>query len=136
MNIMSFFYIWGVGYQNRVKRLCVYCIYICICVYMYLYIYIYIGGLMEYISKKVAAYGQCVLVFYKSSKSNKKRDAFKTHIQQAYKKEKLVNFHYSAYLLNLFMRSTFISIYWFFLSRLPIQQFFFTSTTCIHFSFS
>ena len=29
---------------------------------MYLYKYIYIGGLMEYISKKVAAYGQFVLV--------------------------------------------------------------------------
>ena len=39
------------------------CIYICICVYMYLYKYIYIGGLMGYISKKVAAYGQFVLVF-------------------------------------------------------------------------
>ena len=32
--------------------------------YLYKYIYnIYIGGLMEYISKKVAAYGQFVLVF-------------------------------------------------------------------------
>ena len=30
---------------------------------MYLYKYIFIGGLMEYISKKVAAYGQFVLVF-------------------------------------------------------------------------
>ena len=30
---------------------------------MYLYKYIYIGGLLEYISKKVAAYGQFVLVF-------------------------------------------------------------------------
>ena len=30
--------------------------------YLYKYIYIYIGGLMEYISKKVAAYGQFVLV--------------------------------------------------------------------------
>ena len=30
---------------------------------MYLYKYIYIGGLMGYISKKVAAYGQFVLVF-------------------------------------------------------------------------
>ena len=28
---------------------------------MYLYIYIYIGGLMEQISEKVAAYGQFVL---------------------------------------------------------------------------
>ena len=33
-------------------------------VYMYLYKYIYIGGLMGYISKKVAAYGQFVLVLY------------------------------------------------------------------------
>ena len=33
--------------------------YICI----YINIYIYIGGLMEYISKKVAAYGQFVLVY-------------------------------------------------------------------------
>ena len=34
-------------------------VYVCICIY----IYIYIGGLMEYISQKVAAYGQFVLVF-------------------------------------------------------------------------
>ena len=32
---------------------------------MYLYKYIYIGGLMEYISKKVAAYGQFLLVLIK-----------------------------------------------------------------------
>ena len=35
--------------------------YICI----YINIYIDIGGLMEYISKKVAAYGQFALVFIK-----------------------------------------------------------------------
>ena len=29
---------------------------------MFTYIYIYIGGLMDYISQKVAAYGQFVLV--------------------------------------------------------------------------
>ena len=30
---------------------------------MHIYIYIYIGGLMDYISQKIAAYGQFVLVF-------------------------------------------------------------------------
>ena len=38
------------------------CIYICICVYMYIYIFYIYGGLIEYISQKVAAYGQFVLV--------------------------------------------------------------------------
>ena len=33
------------------------------CIYVF-NIYIYIGGLMEYISQKVAAYGQFVLVFF------------------------------------------------------------------------
>ena len=34
------------------------------CIYVYIYIYYtYIGGLIEYISQKVAAYGQFVLVF-------------------------------------------------------------------------
>ena len=32
------------------------------CIYVYIYIYIFVGGLMEYISQKVAAYGQFVLV--------------------------------------------------------------------------
>ena len=33
------------------------------CIYVYIYIYYtYIGGLIEYISQKVAAYGQFVLV--------------------------------------------------------------------------
>ena len=31
-------------------------------IYVYMYLYIYIGGLMEYISQKNAAYGQFVLV--------------------------------------------------------------------------
>ena len=37
-------------------------VYVYICIYIN--IYIYIGGLIEYISKKVAAYGQFVLVLY------------------------------------------------------------------------
>ena len=43
-------------------------VYIFVYVYIYIYIYIYIiyiiSGLMEYISQKVAAYGQFVLVLY------------------------------------------------------------------------
>ena len=31
--------------------------------YIYIYIYIYIDGIMDFISQKVAAYGQAVLVF-------------------------------------------------------------------------
>ena len=34
-------------------------VYVYICIYIYIYI---LGGLMEYISQKVAAYGQFVLV--------------------------------------------------------------------------
>ena len=33
------------------------------CIYVFILIYIYKGGLMEYISQKVAAYGQFVLVY-------------------------------------------------------------------------
>ena len=36
-------------------------------VYVYICVYIYLGGLMEYISQKVAAYGQFVLVLFKST---------------------------------------------------------------------
>ena len=39
--------------------------------YLYKYIYIYIGGLMEYISKKVAAYGQFVLVYSNANHDRK-----------------------------------------------------------------
>ena len=43
-------------YNLRVEHVNIY-------VYIFVYVYnIYIGGLMEYISKKVAAYGQFVLV--------------------------------------------------------------------------
>ena len=36
-------------------------------IYVYIFIYVYIySGLMEYISQKVAAYGQFVLVLHKS----------------------------------------------------------------------
>mgnify|MGYP001452807233 CR=1 FL=1 len=43
-------------------------VYVYICIYIF--IYIYKGGLMEYISKKVAAYGQFVLVYVNTRNRN------------------------------------------------------------------